>query len=184
MSEALFLAIWFFFPAGIANTTPIFVAKLPVLKKLNAPLDFGIKVGGVRLFGKNKSIRGLVSGIIVGMFLVWVQQQLWISNESIQELVRLNYAELNPIILGGLLGAGALVGDVVESFFKRRSGVAPGQAWFPFDQIDYILGGIIFTLPYIQLSLLEYGLLFIIWFILHPISTVVGYILKLKESPI
>ncbi|KXK26013.1 MAG: hypothetical protein TR69_WS6001001305 [candidate division WS6 bacterium OLB20] len=184
MSEALLLAIWFFLPAGIANTVPVFAVKIPVLKNFNAPLDFGITVGGTRLLGKNKTIRGLVCGIIVGILIVWIQQQIWIGNEAVRSVIRLDYSSLSPVILGTLLAAGALVGDAVESFFKRRSGIEPGRAWFPFDQTDYIIGGILMTLPYVQLSILEYMLLFVIWFILHPISTVAGYLLKLKDSPI
>jgi len=40
---------------------------------------------------------------------------------------------------------GALIGDIVESFFKRRIGKVRGQDWIPFDQLDFILGALFFS---------------------------------------
>ena len=88
-----------------------------------------------------------------------------------------------PILFGLLSSAGALTGDALRSFFKRQRGMAPGKSWFPFDQIDYVLGGVVFTACYIQLTLWQYVLLFIVWFLLHPLATLIGYLLKLKDSP-
>lgn len=184
MFEAILTAIWFFLPAGLANTAPVIAMKIPFLKKFNAPLDFGIEIGGARLFGKNKSIRGLIAGIIVGIVVVLLQQNIYMQSDYLKESINLDYSLINPLILGSLFALGALLGDAIESSFKRRIGVAPGKAWFPFDQLDYIIGGVAFTLLYVQLNLLEYVLIFLIWFTLHPISTVIGYFLKLKESPI
>jgi CDP-2,3-bis-(O-geranylgeranyl)-sn-glycerol synthase len=44
-----------------------------------------------------------------------------------------------------LLGFGALAGDSIKSFFKRRVGVKPGKRWFPFDQIDFVIGALAFA---------------------------------------
>ena len=40
---------------------------------------------------------------------------------------------------------GALLGDVIESFFKRRVGKDRGQDWIPFDQLDFLVGALIFS---------------------------------------
>jgi CDP-2,3-bis-(O-geranylgeranyl)-sn-glycerol synthase len=40
---------------------------------------------------------------------------------------------------------GALLGDIIESFFKRRVGRKRGEDWIPFDQIDFILGVLFFS---------------------------------------
>jgi hypothetical protein len=83
-----------------------------------------------------------------------------------------------------LASSGALTGDAVRSFFKRQMDIAPGKSWFPFDQFDYVIRGIVLTACYIQLTILQYLLLFVIWFFIHPLATLVGYWLKLKNSPI
>jgi CDP-2,3-bis-(O-geranylgeranyl)-sn-glycerol synthase len=36
-----------------------------------------------------------------------------------------------------------MVRDSVKSFFKRRRNVAPGHAWIPADQLDFVMGGLL-----------------------------------------
>ncbi len=57
------------------------------------------------------------------------------------------------------------------------------KSWIPFDQIDYMIGGIAFTALYIRLTLPQYLLLFVVWSLLHPLATFIGYMLKLRDSP-
>lgn len=180
----LFFVFWFFWPAGEANIAAFFSAKVPVLEKVSYPMDLFIKIRGKRLLGSHKTIRGLISGMIVGVLVVWLEVFLYEQFALFRTLIPLNYKTINPFLLGSLAGFGALIGDAVKSFFKRQMNIPPGKSWFPFDQIDYILGGILFTWFYIKLSLYYYILLFIIWFLLHPITTFIGYLTKLKEAPL
>jgi len=58
---------------------------------------------------------------------------------------------------------GALLGDMMESFFKRRIGRDRGQDWIPFDQLDFIVGALVlcFIVSWIlQVS----GLMSVNWF--------------------
>jgi CDP-2,3-bis-(O-geranylgeranyl)-sn-glycerol synthase len=45
-------------------------------------------------------------------------------------------------VLGLLFGLGAMGGDSVKSFIKRRIGIPPGRPWVPFDQLDFVLGAL------------------------------------------
>jgi CDP-2,3-bis-(O-geranylgeranyl)-sn-glycerol synthase len=101
-----------------------------------------------------------------------------------REIRTIDYSAINPIIFGFLCGLGALAGDAVKSFFKRQVGVFPGQSWVPFDQVDYILGGIIFTWLYFPLTFMQYLLIFIVWVLIHPFGTFIGYLLKLRRKPL
>ncbi len=172
----LIYAFLFFLPAGIANMAPVLVSKMPGLRDWNYPLDNYTKFNGKRLLGDHKTWRGLLSGVIVGMLVAWVEVRI-IGGIGV-------FREVNPLVLGGLMGLGALVGDSVKSFFKRQLGIKSGQSWFPFDQIDYIIGGIIFILPIIVLSWHIYLTIFIIYFLLHLLVSFLGYLLKFKSSPI
>ncbi len=182
--KELFLVFWFFLPAGIANTAPIFAAHIPYLAKFTYPLDFYGKYKDKRIFGNHKTIRGLLSGIPVGILVSLLQVYAYTHIPILHSFIRINYASLNPFLFGTVSALGALGGDAIKSFFKRQFTIAPGKSWFPFDQLDYILGGIFATIWYIHLSLFEYVLLIALWFLLHPLSTFVGYLLKLKKSPI
>lgn len=181
--DALFV-LWFFLPAGMANMAPIIAAHLPVLRTLDFPLDGYATVRKRRVFGSHKTVRGLLSGTIMGLLTVFCQVWLYAAIPVIPSFVVVDYSTLNPWFLGLLMSLGALMGDAIRSFFKRQLDIAPGQSWFPFDQVDYVLGGIVFTAWYIQLTLQQYVLLFCIWFLLHPIATFIGYHLQLKERPL
>lgn len=185
MIEEIFFALWFFAPAGAANVMPIFSAAIPALKKYQAPMDFGFSFRGKRIFGSHKTWRGLISGVLAATLALWLQQLLaahvgWIHDWTGQ----VNYAALPVLILGPLFGLGALGGDAIESFFKRQRGVAPGRGWFPFDQIDYIVGGAIATWAFVPLSARQYVWLVLLWLIVHVVASYIGYLLKLKERPI
>ncbi len=182
--EQAFLALWFFLPVGIANSAPVFAKAIPSLKTLEYPMDFHRMFRGKRIFGSHKTFRGLVAGIIVSIAIVLLQQYFYSQSPWLRQWVAVDYTQINPLIFGILCALGALLGDAVESFFKRQIGVKPGKAWFPFDQLDYIIGGMIFTAFYHVLPFSVYVWIVVIWFGLHLLSTWIGYIVGLKDSPI
>lgn len=184
MIKDLLFVFWFFLPAGLANIAAFFSGKIPFLKRFSYPVDFNATFRGKRILGSNKTIRGFTFAILAGILTVYLQILLFKNLNFLNTFITLNYEQINPIILGSLAGFGALFGDSVKSFFKRQLGIMPGRSWFPFDQIDYIVGGILLTSLYVQLSLSEYIVLFSIWFFLHLLINFIGYILKLKDSPL
>lgn len=185
MLTDIFFALWFFLPAGIANAIPIVAAKLPGIGHLDAPMDFGKQFRGKRIFGSHKTWRGMITGIIAATIVLWLQVVLVGQWEWLARLTeQVDYAEVPVLIMGPLFAIGALGGDAVKSFFKRQVGVAPGRSWFPFDQIDYIVGGAIATMGFVSLSFWQYAWLLIVWLVAHLISSYVGYLMHLKERPI
>ncbi len=139
--EALQLVYWFA-PGYAANAAPPMLARLPLLRKWDAPLDLGRSWRGTRLLGSHKTIRGVVGGILLGG-LVFLVQKLLLAGILRTPLVP--YGAL-PWWTGFLLAAGAiLVGDAGESLLKRRRGIRPGGHWVPWDQLDYTLGGLLCT---------------------------------------
>lgn len=183
--KEIFFALWFFLPAGIANMMPVFAARWPLLSKYEYPVDFGKTFRGKRIFGTHKTWRGLVVGIIFATITLAVQVFLVRHIDGLASLTdQVEYVSLPIFILGPLFGFGALAGDIAESFFKRQVGIRPGDGWFPFDQTDYIVGGALATMPFVQLTVFQYFVLIIIWLIIHVISSYIGYLLGVKERPI
>ena len=176
--------IWLFLPAGVANMAPIFASKLPWLSGLNFPMDFYIQYKGKRLLGDHKTIRGLISGILLGIATVWIQKELFVQLEFVRTVSLVNYSNVNLLFLGTLLGAGALIGDAVKSFFKRRFTIPSGKSWLPFDQIDYIIGACISIYPVIHFTWFTYIQIISTFFILHIIATHMGFWLRLKKEPV
>ena len=96
----------------------------------------------------------------------------------------IEYDHRNVLLFGSLFGIGALGGDAVKSFFKRRLGIATGTSWFPYDQVDYILGAIVATVLFVQLPVAVYLWAIVLWPAIHLVSTYFGYRLGLKERPL
>lgn len=183
--DIILFALWVFLPAGLANGSPVAASRIPFLRDLKAPMDFGRHYRDRRIFGDNKTWRGLLFGILVAILTVWLQQFLYQNYGWAQSMSgNLDYSTLPTVWLGFLFGAGALLGDAIESFFKRRSGVASGKSWFPFDQLDYIVGGLLLSSLVIPFSLKQYIVIIIVWFAMHVFSVYVGFLLKLRDEPI
>ncbi len=174
----IFWAFWFFLPAGIANMTPPLTNKIPWLKQWNAPLDLGGTFRGKRLLGNNKTWRGLWSGTVAASVTCFVQVNIVTRGN-----LTLSTAIIS-LIAGSILGFGALMGDVVESFFKRRVGIKSGKSWFPFDQLDYIVGGLILIYPFVRLPLVMVLWIVVIYFGLHLLVSYIGYQLGFKDTAI
>lgn len=183
LNDLLFV-FWFFAPAGVANLAAFGSSKIAFLKKYNQPVDFGLKYRGKRVLGTHKTIRGFIAGIIAGILTVYLEVFLYTNFSWVRAIVPLDYTAIQPVLLGFLLGFGALAGDSVKSFFKRRKNIPPGKSWVPFDQLDFIIGGILMSALYIQLSLWQYVLLIIVYVFLHPLYNFLGYLLKLRKEPL
>ena len=185
MIQDILFALWFLLPAAIANAAPIFAAKLPILSKFDAPIDAGRTWRDRRILGDHKTWRGIISGIVVATFILWLQQLLFIHYSWAQFVSgEINYTALPVLILGPLFAIGALGGDAIESFFKRQRNIQSGKAWVPFDQLDYVIGSLVVSLFFVVLSPVQYLWIIAIWFLAHLLASYIGYTLGLKKDPI
>ena len=124
--NALAAALWLYLPALAANAAPVLIAKLPFFPRIRHP----IWPAGL---GANKTWAGLLGGIIIGTLVGWLQLTLtpW------------PYDPVLWLAWSALISFGALLGDSVKSFFKRRMGIPPGGAWPVIDGIDYVVGALV-----------------------------------------
>lgn len=185
MVNDILFALWFFFPAGLANVAPILAAQAPLLKRWNTPMDLGHSYKGKRLLGNHKTWRGIAVGAVAGIVAVWLQVYFYENHQWVRDISQnLNYSQISVIGLGVLLSLGALGGDALKSLLKRRSSVGDGDSWFPFDQLDYIAGGLLLSSLIVDLSLQVYVWTVVLWFGLHMAFSYLGFLLKLKAKPI
>ena len=172
----LLSVIWFFTPAGVANMAPIVFNRLPIL---DVPVDFGKKIGGKPIFGPHKTYRGFVVGVGLAIAIVYLQKALYPHFKS-YSLV--DYTAINLVGLGMLQGVGALGGDLIKSFFKRRFNIASGKSWVPFDQLDAIVGALILTSFMVSLTPKQVLVALIAFGLLHPVANLLGYVLGFKRT--
>ena len=143
--------LWFFLPAGLANMAPVLFSKVPLLN---------VSVSS-KYFGKNKTWRGFIFWIIGALIAVSIQRLIgW-------DLSFFSYTTSNFLIVGLLLGLGSFFGDLIESFAKRRLKIKPGKDLFFWDQIDFIIGGLVFVAFYVDIGIAANILVIICYFVLH-----------------
>jgi len=179
----IFQCLWFFLPAYFANMAPTFAKKAGILKSLAKPIDLGKNFRGKPIFGSHKTWRGMISGIVLGILISYFQKILF-QFSFFQKISFLNYQKLNVFFLGFLLSFGALFGDLISSFFKRRKSIKPGNPWIPFDQISFVIGAFFFVLPFFKISISAWFLILFLSFFLHVIFNRLGFWLKISDSKI
>ena len=175
--------LWFFLPAYFANMAPTFAKKAGVLEFLAKPIDFGKNFKGKQIFGSHKTWRGMISGIVLGILISHFQKFLF-QFSFFQKISFLNYQKLDVFFLGFLLSLGALSGDLISSFFKRRQSIKPGNPWIPFDQISFVIGAFFFTFFFFPILTSAYFLILFLSFFLHIIGNRLGFWLKISDSKI
>jgi CDP-2,3-bis-(O-geranylgeranyl)-sn-glycerol synthase len=156
-------ALKFIFPAYCANAVPVILGR-------GLPIDFGRNfVDGKPIFGSHKTFRGFFSGLIVGTFVGLVESTVF------------GY----PVYFGMILSLGALFGDLAGAFLKRRLGLAPGDLLAVVDQVDFAVGAVLFSLPFLWqiLSLELVVTVLIITPPVHLLTNYVAYKLGLKSDP-
>ena len=149
MADAIFLLKCFYLmlPAYFANMAPVMVKKINLFV---FPIDFDKTMNNKPILGKNKTFRGLIFGVIFAVAVAYLQFLLY-GVESFRSISFINYQ--NWLLFGFLMGLGALTGDLIKSFFKRRLGIMPGDRFIPFDQIDFVVGALIFIMPIFNVTL-------------------------------
>lgn len=80
------------------------------------------------------------------------------------------------------MGFGVLFDDLVKSFFKRRRGIAPGAPWFPFDQLDALVGGLLFTSILYRPPRAIIILLLLLVPLLHLVLKYAGYLFGIQKN--
>jgi CDP-2,3-bis-(O-geranylgeranyl)-sn-glycerol synthase len=147
----------------------------PVLLKW---LPFGGKPISECFFGGHKTWRGLIVAPVVGLLIFSLQKLIYASGW--QKLALLDYNGF-PYYFGFLLGTGAILGDLVKSYYKRKAGIKPGDPWVPADQLDFVIGGLLFSF-FLYVPPPEVALIIVICsFFLHIIVNYCGYLLRINE---
>lgn len=155
-------ALKFIFPAYCANGTPVLAGG-------GTKMDFGRNFfDGKRVFGNNKTFRGFFFGWLIGVVV-----------GSIEHVVFPGF----PVLFIVLIPLGALLGDLTGAFLKRRMGIAPGGLLPIVDQIDFVVGAVVFALPLMIVSWQLAVTVLLITPPIHLFTNFLAYKMKLKKHP-
>jgi len=150
------LAVYAYLPAYVANASPVVLGG-------GTPLDGGrLWRDGKPLLGDHKTVRGAAMGFLAGLVV--------------------GVAQGNPV--GGALQAlGAICGDLLGSFYKRRLDIQPGGSLLVADQLDFIVLAVVLSYPAQVTPLDQVAAILLVTLPLHYLVNVVAWVFRLKENP-
>jgi len=158
-------ALYFIFPAYCANAVPVIFGG-------GRPIDAGRTfIDEKPILGSHKTVRGFFAGLIVGTLVGFVQNVVYPLYQS-------------NLMLGFVLSLGALIGDLFDSFVKRRLGFPPGASFPILDQLDFVVGALLFSLMVPPLPPLNLILIIIVITPpIHLLTNVLAFLFGFKSTP-
>jgi CDP-diglyceride synthetase len=146
-------AFWLAAPVVIAGILHMIVVRRDFFAALKKPLDFGKKFRGEPIFGPNKTWRGLVfmtlAPAVLGAFQGYFYG-FWAERERVAPFTIVpdaNHYLQSYMLLNAVLGLGYALGELPNSFIKRRVGISPGKTiskfFFVLDQADSVIAALL-----------------------------------------
>ena len=186
--NTILIVLWIMGPAYIANS-------VAVLTGGKYPIDQGkIYSDGNRILGDGKTWSGLLGGtlggIIFGMLLDAGDSRMALEHLTSEEYRKSLWGN-NPILVFFLLSFGALFGDMLASFYKRRQNLQRGDKFALLDMYDFIIMALLLCFIFQRDWLLSWILdgwapLFTIMVLtpfLHRGVNIIGYKMGVKNEP-
>ncbi|HKM70463.1 MAG TPA: CDP-archaeol synthase [Stellaceae bacterium] len=147
----------------LANGTPL-VARKILGERFSYPLDRGVEfVDGRPLFGRSKTIRGVVLAVLVTM--------------AGAPLIGLGWE------IGLLVGTLAMTGDLVSSFLKRRLDMPPSSRASGLDQVPEALFPLLACRNLLSLTMADMAAGVALFFIGEVVLSRVLYKFRLRDRP-
>jgi len=163
----VFNALYYIFPAYCANGAPVIFGGGPSIDRGRKFLD------GKSIFGPNKTIRGFIAGLLIGILVGWAQETL-APNIGLEK---------GSVVLGFVLSVGALIGDLIGSFVKRRLNLRPGAPLPISDQMDFVLVALLFSLMVDPPTIHAAAIIIILTLPIHLSANLIAYFLRMKKNP-
>ena len=133
-------------------------------ERLSCPLDGGVTfVDGRRLFGRSKTVRGIVLAILLSALAAPVIGLGW--------------------ELGAVIGSAAMAGDLFSSYVKRRLDLAPSSRATGLDQIPESLLPLLVCRGALVLSGLDIAICVAVFFVGEGSLSRLLYKAHIREQP-
>lgn len=179
--------IYLIAPLLIAGVVHAPVIKRNLLASLARPLDFGATFRGTRVFGANKTWRGVLLMSTVSVVVVFAQSELY-AVEPLREISVLDYSQVSWVALGLALGLSYSLAELPNSFVKRRLGIPPGGVsrgraigQYVIDQADSAIGGTLVLALFLWGDWAALAIVFVVGFSLHVIMDQLFFLFAVKQ---
>ncbi|HEX3014237.1 MAG TPA: CDP-2,3-bis-(O-geranylgeranyl)-sn-glycerol synthase [Methanobacterium sp.] len=175
--------IYFMLPAYLANVSALIFGG-------GKPLDFGRNFrDGRRIIGNGVTWRGTIIGTLIGTIIGIIQGSISVYYGNIFNLIPgitiiqgpIPASILQGALIGLFLGGGALIGDAAGSFIKRRIGIERGNPAPFLDQLDFVIGALVFASLIVFIPLNMIIIILIISVVLHLLTNMIAYLIGMKD---
>jgi CDP-2,3-bis-(O-geranylgeranyl)-sn-glycerol synthase len=181
----LLLGFWYVLPAYIANGFAVFGKFIKSRHQIDRNHTLG---DGQLVLGPGKTWEGFFIGFISGVLIGFLQV---IGAPFLLALILMYLylpVEFVPVVLVTvplviLVALGALVGDIIGSFIKRRLKISRGRPAPILDQLDFLIMAIFFGAFITPIPWVLAVFLLIVTPLIHLCANVIGYLLRLKQEP-
>ena len=171
--QLIFKSLLYILPAYVANAAACIFGG-------GTPVDLGRKfLDGRRILGNGVTYRGFFFGLLFGCITATLEAILL--NLDLVGTSHFYYKVFKWLCLGFLLSLGALFGDMVGSFIKRRLGIERGKPAPLLDQLDFVLFAILFAYPFAPITLEMVVIILVITPLIHLSGNIVAYLLGIKS---
>jgi hypothetical protein len=177
-------ALWLFTPIFLAAAVNGTVMKLDILNALKRPMDGGLTWRGRRIFGDNKTWRTAFVG--TASCAVGVVLQAALVGTTSFSVVDYDALAAGGALLGAAMGAGAIVGELPNSFLKRQLDIGPGRPGGAFfwvlDQIDLLILTWPLLLFWVDPHWMVVAASFVLGAGLHPLISLLGWLAGARKT--
>ena len=182
-------ALYLFSPLLVSVAISALVHRYDLFASWKAPIDGGRTLRGKRLFGDSKTWRGVAVAVAGCIAAVVLQTRILFA--VAQTVAVVDYARVSPVVLGTVMGASAMAGELPNSFLKRRLDIAPGTtarrpslrvAFWVWDQVDLLTLTWPALLPWVHPTLGLVAASFVLALVLHPLIAVVGFAIGARKT--
>ena len=175
-------SIYLMIPAYFANGSALVFGG-------GIPLDFGKYAwDGRRLIGDGCTWKGLIGGGLLGTIIGGILGLLadWgiaseLFNISASQITICSGSITQGLLIGFLLGFGALIGDAIGSFIKRRLNFERGKPVPLLDQLDFVVVALLFVSLVINLSWQMIVIILFVSIFLHLGANIFAYAINIKD---
>jgi len=170
-------ALWIIIPAYAANGFAPFARYIRNTHRI----DGGWNFLGKPIFGPGKTWEGLMIGTFFGILIAAVEMLAFPYLPFEISPVTLLVVPMSPFI-GFFLGFGAMFGDLIGSFVKRRVNIERGKSAPILDQDDFVVGA--FLLLWLMQPLKWEWLVWMLFFtpMLHVTASFIAFRLGIKKD--
>lgn len=174
-------------PVILAAIFHMIVVRYNWASTLTYPLDHKLMFRSHRIFGENKTYRGVVVMVSASIVLSYFYAFLVNKFSSLEALNLLNFEQYSPLFYGIIYGLGYVIGELPNSFAKRQLGVTEGKSSSflqrMIDQLDSVIVILLLLIAFSNFTWRHFWIGIVFYGLLHLAINYLLYLLKLRKEP-